>query len=473
MRRISIVGAGYVGLVTAACFAELGHHTTLVEINQDKLRMLDRGAMPVHEPDLPELWQKHRSEGRLSITSDYRSGLEGSEFVFICVGTPSGTNGKPDLRWVRAAAKSIALSANGYVIVVNKSTVPVGTADLVSGIMLRYKRDEEGFSVVANPEFLREGCAVYDFLHPMRAVVGSADSGAAEEVAHLYEPLGCPIIICDARTAEMSKYASNAFLASRISFMNEIASLCDKFGVNVVDVAKVVGLEPRCGTGYLGAGLGWGGSCLPKDMRGLIYMAQSRGLRAPLLRAVLKVNLGQPQVAVAKLQSKLGSLKGKTIGILGLAFKPDSDDMREASSLAVVSLLQEQGCRVKAFDPVAMETAADLLPNVTYCCDAYEVAAESDGLVVVTEWDEFRELDLPKLASVMRVPVLIDGRNMFNPRTALEAGFVYEGIGLSGPSYDAKAARPVSKANRESLVGATESAQVYAHHSQVSGGKWF
>ncbi len=429
VKSISVIGAGYVGLVTAACFAELGHRVTLLEIDGERLNALEQGVLPVHEPDLPELWQRHWAGGRLRLTSDYEQGLDGSEFVFIAVGTPSTRNGRPDLRWVRSAARGIAEAANGPIIVVNKSTVPVGTADLVAGIIARYKRSNHNFAVVSNPEFLREGLAVFDFLHPIRVVVGSADVNAAQAVAQLYEPLGCPIILCDARTAELSKYASNAFLAARISFINEIALLCDKLGVNVVDVARVVGMEPRCGDGYLGAGLGWGGSCLPKDVRGLIYMAASRGVSAPLIRSVLRVNLRQPRMVVAKLQKLLGSTKGKTVGILGLSFKPNSDDMREASSLSVISLLQEQGCRIKAYDPVAMKTAAKLMPTVTYCADAYEVAEGSDALILVTEWDEFKELDMRRISSSMNCPILIDGRNLYDPEQMIKAGFIYEGVG--------------------------------------------
>lgn len=428
-RKISIIGAGYVGLVTAACFAELGHQVTLLETDLEKSTALQAGVLPVHEQGLPELWHRHWANGRLFLTNDYEQGLEDSEFVFIAVGTPSTTNGRPDLRWVRSAARGIAEAANGPLIVINKSTVPVGTVDLVSRIISRYKRNNHDFALVANPEFLREGLAVFDFLHPTRVVVGSEDVNAAKAVAQLYEPLDCPIIICDAATAEMSKYASNALLAARISFINELALLCDKLGVDIVDVAKVAGMEPRCGDGYLGAGLGWGGSCLPKDVRGLIHMAKNQRIHAPLLRSVLKVNLRQPRMAVTKLQGLLGPIRGKTVGILGLSFKPDTDDMREASSLAVISLLEEQGCRIKAYDPAAMRTAARLMPMVTYCANAYDVAEGSDALVLVTEWDEFKELDMRRVSSSMNCPILIDGRNFYDPEEMIQAGFIYEGIG--------------------------------------------
>ena len=455
MRRISVVGAGYVGLVTATCFAELGHQVTLIEIDPEKVDLLERGTMPVREAGLPELWQRHWSAGRVRITGDYERGLENCETVFICVGTPSGANGKPDMRWVRSAAKAIAQAASGHLIVVNKSTVPVGTADFVAGIIERHKKNGEGFAVVSNPEFLREGCAVFDFLHPSRVILGSNDSRAAHTVAELYESLGCPIVLCDAGTAEMSKYASNAFLAAKVSFVNEIAHLCEKYGVDVKQVAGIMGMDERIGPKFLDAGLGWGGSCLPKDVKGLIYMAQSRGLRSPLLRSVLRINLGQPLVAVGKLQSRLGSLDGKTIGILGLAFKPNSDDMREASSLAIISLLQEEGCRIRAYDPEAMEVAARLMPSVTYCSDAYEVARGCDALVLVTEWDEFKELDMRKIRGYMKSPVLVDGRNFYDPEEMIDAGFMYEGIGRNGVAMSEKRSSSVEQGEPElALSGA-------------------
>lgn len=429
MRNISVIGAGYVGLVTGVCFAELGHKVTLLEIDAKKLRGLERGALPISEPDLPELWERNRARGRLAVTGDYVKGLLDAEFAFIAVGTPSASNGKPDLKWVRSAAKSIAESASGPMVVVIKSTVPVGTAELVGGILARYSWNDHSFPVVSNPEFLREGLAVYDFMQPTRVVAGSSNQNAADTVAELYEPLDSPTIICDSRTAEMSKYASNVFLATRISFINEIASLCDAYGVDVTQVAKVAGMEPRCGDGYLGAGLGWGGSCLPKDVRGLIHMAKSRGVALPLVRAVQHINQGQPHVLMGKLRRLLGSLEGRTVGVLGLSFKPNTDDMREARSLSVISLLEEEGCQVKAYDPVAMETTAKFFPAVTYCTDAYKVAAGSDALILVTEWDEFRELDMKRVSSLMKHPILIDGRNLYDPEEMLQAGFIYEGIG--------------------------------------------
>ena len=429
MSNISVVGAGYVGLVTAACFAELGHKVSLLEIDREKLSALERGVMPINEPSLPEFWKRNQAAGRICVTDNYIKSLLGAEFVFIAVGTPSAGNGKPNLKWVKQATKGIAEAASGPMIVVLKSTVPVGTAAQVAEILKRYCQNGHNFPVVSNPEFLREGLAVYDFINPTRVVVGSSNESAAEAVANLYKPLNSPIIMCDSSTAEMSKYASNVFLATRVSFMNEMALLCDEYSVDVVKVAEIMGKDPRFGKGYLSAGLGWGGSCLPKDVRALINMAKSRGIPLRLLRAVQQINQQQCHVVIRKLQRQLGSLDGKTIGILGLSFKPNSDDMREASSLTLILLLKEQGCCIKAYDPMAMETASRLINDITYCDDAYEVARESDALILVTEWDEFKQLDLPTLSSIMNRPIMIDGRNLYNPEEIIRAGFIYEGIG--------------------------------------------
>lgn len=435
MSNISVIGAGYVGLVTAACFANLGNQVTLIEIDPLKIISLNQGILPVHESGLPELWHRNWAEGRLHITDNYTDGLKDREFVFITVGTPSSANGKPDLKWVRLAAKSLAENACCPMIVVIKSTVPVGTADLVSRIILKNKHIIQDFPVVSNPEFLREGVAIYDFMNPTRIVVGSSNKKAIEAVANLYSSIKSPLFTCDNRTGEMSKYVSNVFLANRISFMNEISILCDEFGVDIVKISKIVGLEPRCGEGYLSAGLGWGGSCLPKDVKGLLYMGKSHRIPLPIITAVQQINQRQIQVPIKKLQHILGPLNGKTIGILGLSFKPNSDDLREASSLYLIPLLKELGCNIKAYDPVAMKGASRLLPPITYCNNAYEVAVDSDALVLVTEWEEFKNLDTVRIASLMKHPVLIDGRNLYNPDEMVEAGFIYEGIGRPRVGY--------------------------------------
>ena len=429
MKNISVIGAGYVGLVTAACFAELGNKVNIIEIDPKRLSALESGRLPINEPDLPELWKRNKAEGRIYVTDNYIKGLLGADFTFIAVGTPSARNGKPDLKWVRSATKSIAEAASGPLIVVLKSTVPVGTADMVIDIIAQHSRNGHNFSVVSNPEFLREGMAVYDFMNPTRIVVGGSDQNDIDVVAALYAKINSPLITCDNKTAEMSKYASNTFLATRISFINEIALLCDECGADVKKVAEIAGLEPRCGNGYMSAGLGWGGSCLPKDVRGLIYMAETFRVPFPLVRAVQRINQRQPRLVVEKLRYLVGSLQDKTIGIIGLSFKPGSDDMREARSIEVVRLLEDNGCRVKAYDPVAMEEAAKIMPGVTYCEDAYKVASGSDALILVTEWDEFKELNFRKIASLMNRPVRVDSRNLYNPEEMIQAGFLYDGIG--------------------------------------------
>jgi UDPglucose 6-dehydrogenase len=424
-----VIGAGYVGLVTAVGFAELGHNVNLLEIIPEKLKALQDGRIPIFEPGLEELWQRNQAKGRILVTDNYIEGMLGTEFAFIAVGTPSTRGNRPDLKWVQSAAQRIRETASGPLVVIIKSTVPVGTAKMVADILDKNGPSSLDLTIVSNPEFLREGAAVYDFFHPSRVVIGSTDDNAAAAVARLYQPLNSPMILCDNNTAEMSKYASNIFLATRISFMNEMALLCDRLGVDIVTLAKIMGLDPRFGDGYLNAGLGWGGSCLPKDVKGYLHMAKSSGVRMRLAQAVQEINQNQPQIVMEKLKNMLGSIEGKTIGILGLSFKPGSDDMREARSLLVISLLLQNGCSVKACDPVASNKVAKLLPEVACYADAYETARSCDALVLVTEWGEYKQLNFEKLASLMKQPVIIDGRNSLDPEKAVKAGFVYEGIG--------------------------------------------
>jgi UDPglucose 6-dehydrogenase len=428
-KNISVVGAGYACLATAACLAELGHKVTMIEPDPKKLSGLESGRLPVNEPDLPQLWKRNRARGKIDVISSYSEGLRGADFAFIAVGTPSGRNGKPDLKWVRAATRSIAEAAGGPLIVVLKSTVPVGTAETVAEIIVQYSRNGYRFAVVSNPEFLREGMAVNDFMNPSRIVIGGVDQNAIEAVAALYASLNSLLITCDNKTAEMSKYVSNTFQATRISFINEIALLCDECGADVKKVAEIASLEPHYGSNDMNAGLGWGGSSLPKDVRGLIYMAETYRVPLPLMHAVQRVNQRQPRLVVEKLRYLVGSLQGKTIGILGLSFKPGSNDMLEARSVEVVRLLEDSGCRIKAYDPMAMEEAARIMPGLTYCEDAYKVASGSDALILITEWNEFKELNLRKLASLMNRPVMVDSRNLYNPEEMIRAGFLYDGIG--------------------------------------------
>jgi UDPglucose 6-dehydrogenase len=427
-KKISIVGAGYVCLTTAACLAELGHKVTLIEPNTKKISALESGLLQVNEPDLTELWKRNLTRGRIVITDSYSKGIRGADFTFIAVSTMSSRTGKPDLKWVRVVARNIAQASSGPLIVVLKSTVPLGTAHLVRDLMVRYSRNGHSISVVSNPEFLGEGTAVHDFMNPTKTVVGGSDQKDIDAVAALYANLNSPIITCDNNTAEISKYASNTFVATSISFINEIALLCDECGADIKKVTEIAGLDNRQGEG-ISAGLGWGGGRLPKDVRGLIYLADTYRVPFPLMHAVERINQRQPRLVVEKLQYLIGSLRGKTIGILGLSFKAGSSEMLEARSIEVVRLLQDRGCKVKAYDPMAMEEAARIMPGVIYCEDVYKVADGSDALVLVTEWDEFKRLDFRKIASLMNRPVMVDGQNLFNPEEMTRAGFLYDGIG--------------------------------------------
>ncbi|HDH09906.1 MAG TPA: UDP-glucose/GDP-mannose dehydrogenase family protein [Chloroflexi bacterium] len=429
MKNICVIGVGYVGLVTGACLADLGNRVVCLNRNKEKCENLKKGILPIYEPGLEEIVRRNYAAGRLDFTTSYQEALKGAEFVFIAVGTPPGSEGEADLSHVEAAAKGIAKAMSGPLIIVNKSTVPIGTGDWVSEVVRRHKDNDFNFAVVSNPEFLREGSAVHDFMNPDRVVLGSLDRKVAEVVAELYRPLGCPILITDLRTAEMIKYASNAFLATRISFINEIASICEALGADVKEVARGMGLDKRIGLSYLEAGIGWGGSCLPKDVKALHYMASIHGCHPQLLRAVMDINRDQRIRVVHKLRSILGTLEDKLIGLLGLSFKPNTDDMREAPSIEIIHLLQNERARVKAYDPAAMENAKRILKDVTYCSSPYEVAEGSDALIVVTEWNEFKQLDMARIKAVMRQPVLIDGRNIYEPKRMRELGFIYQGIG--------------------------------------------
>jgi len=433
VRYICIIGTGYVGLVTGACFADLGNQVVCVDIDEDKIAKLNRNVMPIFEPGLEEIVRRNRLVGRLTFTTSYEEGLKDVEFVFIAVNTPEGMEGEADLRHVRSAAKGIASVLDHDVVVANKSTVPIGTGDLVANIIERHKRPDIKVAVVSNPEFLREGSAVRDCQKPDRVVLGSDDPQAAEKVARLYLALRCPIMITDLRTAEMIKYASNAFLATRVSFINEIASMCDQMGADVKEVAEGMGYDRRIGHAFLEAGLGWGGSCFPKDVNALAYMASTHGTHPQLLRAVIDINRFQRQRAIHQLREWLGGLDERQVGLLGLSFKPNTDDMRSAPSIELAHLFHNEGAHVKAYDPAAMENARRLLPEVELCADPYQVAEGCDALIVVTEWDEFRNLDKERLLAAMRQPYLIDGRNIYDAEEMTKLGFVYWGLGRGKP----------------------------------------
>jgi len=429
MKNIAVVGVGYVGLVTGVCLADLGNRVACVDINEEKIENLNRGEMPIYEPGLEDLVERNVRSGRLSFTTSYAEGLEDAEFVFIAVGTPEGVDGEADLRYVRMAAQSIADHMDHSMVIVNKATVPVGTGDWVADLIRQYRNGDIDFSVVSNPEFLREGSAISDFLQPDRVVLGSLNREAAEKVAQLYLPLRTTIMITDLRTAEMIKYASNAFLATRISFINEIANICEALGADVKEVATGMGYDARIGHGYLDAGVGYGGSCFPKDVKALTYMAEIKGRHPQLLRAVMDINDDQRRQVVRKLDQALDGLRGKTVGLLGLAFKPNTDDMREAPAGYIARMLASAGATVRGYDPVAKEVAERMLPKVAFSDNAYDCAEGCDALVVVTEWNEFKNLDLARIRDLMSGNVIIDGRNIYEPEDLTALGFYYRGIG--------------------------------------------
>jgi UDPglucose 6-dehydrogenase len=422
----------------------MGNQVTCVDIIPEKIERLKQGILPIYEPGLEELVERNVHAGRLQFTTSYKEGLDNCEFIFIAVNTPTGTSqGGADMRYVESAARSIAEELDHYAVIINKSTVPVGSGDVVSRIIRsNLARPDVHFGVVSNPEFLREGSAVQDFQNPDRVVLGSADTEAAQKVATLYLPLRAPIVITDLYTAEMIKYASNAFLATKISFINEIAQICERLGADVKEVAVGMGHDKRIGRAFLDAGLGYGGSCFPKDVRALAHMAAEAGLHPQMLNAVMEINHDQRRLVVNKLGSILGSLRGCTIGILGLAFKPNTDDMREAPSIDIIRWISSQGAMIRVYDPVAAQTAQEALTRegirldvVTFCDNAYAVAEEADALVIVTEWNEFKSLDMLQIRNAMRRPVLIDGRNIYEAAEMARMGFVYRGMGRgTGPA---------------------------------------
>ena len=438
MSVISVIGTGYVGLVTGTCLADMGNQVTCLDIVEEKIARLKQGILPIYEPGLEELVERNVHAGRLRFTTSYSEALDNSEFIFIAVNTPTGDNqGGADMRYVESAARSIAQELDHYTIIINKSTVPVGSGDVVSRVIFNnLKRPDVGFSVVSNPEFLREGSAVQDFQHPDRVVLGSSEAEAANTVSRLYLPLRAPIVITDLYTAEMIKYASNAFLATKISFINEIAQICERLGADVKEVAVGMGYDKRIGRAFLDAGLGYGGSCFPKDVRALAYMADEAGLHPQLLHAVMDINHDQRRLVVSKLTNILGSLRGCTIGVLGLAFKPNTDDMREAPAIDIIHWVTSQGATVQVYDPVASETGREALKregvhmdSISFCKTPYEVAQNADALVVVTEWNEFKLLNMLQIRNSMHRPILIDGRNIYEAVDMERHGFIYRGMG--------------------------------------------
>ena len=427
--NICVIGTGYVGLVTGTVFAELGNDAVCVDNVAEKIDALNDNKMPIFEPGLEEMVIRNRKEGRLRFTTDMKSAVEESEIIFICVGTPTSSSGETDLSYVKAVAKEIGRTMNGYKIVVNKSTVPVGTGDLVTDIINENNTNNQKFDVVSNPEFLREGSAVSDALTPDRIIIGAPTKQVAFRLLELYSSLEAPMIITDVYSAEIIKYASNAFLSTKISFINAIANLCEKVGADVEDVAKGIGRDPRIGHAFLDPGLGFGGSCFPKDIKSLVYTSKKFGYDFELLKDVLKINDDRADHFIGMISSRFPSFEGKTFAVLGLSFKPNTDDMREAKSVEIIEKLLERKAAVKVFDPVAMPVAKKMLNSVTFCSSAYEACDSADAMLLVTEWREFKQLNLEKIKNGMKQAVIFDGRNIYDPSRKEKMGFEYYSIG--------------------------------------------
>ncbi len=430
--RITVIGTGYVGLVTGSCFASLGHEVVNLDIDKEKIAKLNKGIVPIYEPGLRDIIEINAREGRQSFTTDKKSAIEHGEVIFIAVGTPQGDDGEADLSYVFQAAEDIGRYINKYTVVVDKSTVPVGTAEKVKEVIKKSGANGHEFDLVSNPEFLREGEAVKDFLNPDRIVIGVESEKARKIMAELYrdiERTGKPILFTDIKSAEMIKYASNAMLATRISFMNQLSCLCQKIGADIKLVAKGMGLDSRIGPRFLQAGIGYGGSCFPKDVKALIHTLKKHGCGAEILESVHNVNERQKLSPVSRIKEKLGKLSGKRIAVWGLSFKPKTDDIREAPSITIIRKLLDEGAEVSAFDPVAEENAKKVFPDIIYASKPLDAAHNAHALLVLTEWDEFRNPDWAELKKRMAFPLVFDGRNIYESREVTEAGFDYMGVG--------------------------------------------
>jgi len=431
--RIAVIGTGYVGLVSGACFSEFGVSVTCVDTDAEKIARLQQGEVPIYEPGLDQIVESNARAGRLAFTTDLAAAVAGADAVFIAVGTPSRRgDGHADLTYVFAAAEEIARALTGYAVVVTKSTVPIGTGRHVAEI-IRKARPELAFDVVSNPEFLREGSAIQDFMRPDRVVIGAESTRAQEVMRELYRPLyliETPMIFTAVETAELTKYAANSFLATKISFINEIADLCEQVGADVQDVAKGIGLDGRIGRKFLHAGPGYGGSCFPKDCLALVRTAQEAGAPVSIVETVVAMNDARKErMAQRIIRACGGSVEGKSIAVLGLTFKPNTDDMRESASLSIIPALQRAGAAIRAFDPEGMEEAKKLLEGVNFCAGAYDAMEGADAVVIITEWNEFRALDLKRVRALLRSPTVIDLRNIYKPADMAEAGFFYFSIG--------------------------------------------
>jgi UDPglucose 6-dehydrogenase len=430
--HIAVIGTGYVGLVTGACFAEFGVEVTCVDVDEKKIEGLKNNIMPIYEPGLDTIVEKNFKAGRLHFTTDIKSAVEQALVVFLAVGTPPKEDGSPDMSYYQQAAKDIAGAMNGYKVLVTKSTVPVGTGKWLREFVTENLETKTNFGVASNPEFLREGAAIDDFMRPDRVVVGSNEEDAIAIMKDLYRPLyliETPIVITSLEAAELIKYAANAFLATKITFINEIANLCDAIGCDVHDVARGMGMDNRIGRKFLHPGPGYGGSCFPKDTRAFTKVGDKYGVETSVVDAVIEANEFQRQAMIPKIEKLVGDLNGKKIGVLGLSFKPETDDMRESPATDIIKELQKRGATIRAFDPVAMDEAKHSLPDIEYATDEYDALKDADALLIVTEWNQFRALDMNKVKSLLKSPKIADLRNIYEPKDMRELGFEYVGVG--------------------------------------------
>ena len=430
--HIAVIGTGYVGLVTGACFAEFGVEVTCVDVDEAKIRDLNNGKIPIYEPGLETIVEKNVEAGRLHFTTDVKSAVKQALVVFLAVGTPPKEDGSPDMSFYQSAAKDIAESMNGYKVLVTKSTVPVGTGKWLREFVSENLTTPTNFGVASNPEFLREGAAIEDFMRPDRVVIGSNEEDAIAIMKDLYRPLyliETPIVITSLEAAELIKYAANAFLATKITFINEVANLCDAVGCDVHDVARGMGMDKRVGNKFLHPGPGYGGSCFPKDTRALTTVADKFNVETLIVDAVIEANERQREAMIPKIEQLVGDLNGKTIAVLGLSFKPETDDMRESPAIDIVRTMQLRGAKIKAFDPVAMEEAKRELPDIEYAESEYDAVSDADALVIITEWNQFRALDMEKIKQLLKEPKIADLRNIYEPDDMREMGFEYVGVG--------------------------------------------
>jgi len=428
-KHVAVIGSGYVGLVTGACLAEIGHAVVCVDNNRKKIEVLKKGGVPIYEPGLEEIIRKNRRNGRLTFTTSIEEGMKKAEIVFIAVNTPPKPNGEADLSYVEAVAREVAGLLRRPTVIVEKSTVPVHTGEKVKQTLRFYGRPDAEFDVASNPEFLREGTAVRDFLHPDRVVVGVESARAERVLRELYRPLKAPLLVTDLKSSELIKHSSNSFLAIKISFINAVANICERTGADVTKVAEGMGMDPRIGKAFLKAGLGYGGSCFPKDVSAYIKMAEEAGYDFELLKAVQNINDEQRRWVLRRLKKALWTLRGKTVAVWGLAFKPDTDDLRNAPALDIVRDLLSEGCGVRVHDPVAMPKAREFLKGVVFARDAYDAVKGADAVALVTEWKEYKDLDMKKVRTLVRTPVFLDGRNLYDPAALAGEGFQVHAVG--------------------------------------------